>query len=194
MIRASNQLSPKTKVVALIVLYNFYFGQISCSNVKFGALEGQSPLKTTQVRSTVPPLFLLSSPPAIDVGVATRRADEPRPSCSHTRPYPHGVVLVFASPFPFFLERAEHRATLAARRSPRRCRFRPPLATVLRFPAPQAARPRPEAPSSLHEPVRANPRPNRPLCHRLPLLLRAEALPRRRAPPSDRPPLKLSRR
>ena len=32
--------------------------------------------------------------------VSTRRADEPRPSCSHTRPYPHGVVLVFAIPFP----------------------------------------------------------------------------------------------
>ena len=32
--------------------------------------------------------------------VSTRRADEPSPSCSHTRPYPHGVVLVFAIPFP----------------------------------------------------------------------------------------------
>ena len=85
----------------------------------------------------------------LDVGVATRRADEPRPSCSHTRPYPHGVVLVFASLFPFFLVRAEHRATLAARRSPRRCRFRPPLAAVPRFLALQAAQPRP-TPSSLH--------------------------------------------
>jgi len=32
--------------------------------------------------------------------VSTRRADEPRPSCSPTRLYPHGVVLVFALPFP----------------------------------------------------------------------------------------------
>ena len=73
----------------------------------------------------------------LDVGVATRRADKPRPSCTHSHPYPHGVVLVFASPFPFFLERAEHRATLAARRSPRWCRFRPSIAAPLRFLAPQ---------------------------------------------------------
>ena len=46
MIRASNQLSPKSKVVDFLVLYNFYFGQISCSNVKFGALDGQSRLKS----------------------------------------------------------------------------------------------------------------------------------------------------
>ena len=57
LIRASNQLSPKTKVVVLIVLYNFYFGQISRSNVKFGVLDGQSQLKTTRSRSTVTSLF-----------------------------------------------------------------------------------------------------------------------------------------
>ena len=192
MIRVSIQLSPKSKVVDFLVLYNFYFGQISSSYIKFGALDGQSRLKSLKFGYCASPGGQCLAD--LDVGVATRHADEPRPSCSHTRPYPHGVVLVFASPFPFFLERAEHRATLAARRSPRRCRFRPPLAAVLRFPAPQAARPHPEAPSSLHEPVRANPGPNRPLCHRPPLLLRAEALPRRRAPLPDLPPLKSSRR
>ena len=41
MIRASNQLAPKTKVVDLLFLYNFYFGQISCSHMKFGVLGGQ---------------------------------------------------------------------------------------------------------------------------------------------------------
>ena len=95
MIRASIQLSPKSKVVDFLVLYNFYFGQISCSNVKFGALDGQSQLKTTQVRSTVPPLFSLSSPPASTSEPSTRRADEPRPSSLHARPYPHGAVSVF---------------------------------------------------------------------------------------------------
>ena len=45
MIRASNQLSPKSKVVDLVSLYNFYFGQISCSNVKFGVLGGQTLIK-----------------------------------------------------------------------------------------------------------------------------------------------------
>ena len=42
MIRASIQLLPKTKVVDLLFLYNFYFGQISCSHMKFGVLGGQT--------------------------------------------------------------------------------------------------------------------------------------------------------
>ena len=118
--------------------------------------------------------------------VGRRRSSASAWTRSYPEPYPIRSV-------PFFLERAEHPSNPSCR-SPRRCRFRPPLAAVLRFPAPQAARPRPEAPSSLHEPVRANPGPNQPLCLRPPLLLRAEALHRRRAPLPDLPPRKTSRR
>jgi len=48
-----------------------------------------------------------------------RRADKPRPSCSHARPYPHGVVSVFAIPF---LPRAhaEPSSSSGHRRRPRR--------------------------------------------------------------------------
>ena len=35
LIRAPNQLSPKTKVVDFLFLYNFYFGQISSSNINY---------------------------------------------------------------------------------------------------------------------------------------------------------------
>jgi hypothetical protein len=45
MIRASNQVVPKNKVVDHLVLYNFYFGQISGFNVKFGVLGGQTLIK-----------------------------------------------------------------------------------------------------------------------------------------------------
>ena len=34
LIRVSNQLSPETKVVDLLFLYNFYFGQISSFYIK----------------------------------------------------------------------------------------------------------------------------------------------------------------
>ena len=146
MIQASNQLSPKTKVVALIVLYNFYFGKISCSNVKFGALDGQSRLKVTQSRSTGTSLFVLSSPPAIDVCAAMRRTSailgfRVDTFLSFPEPYPFHFV-------PFFLERAEHPSNPSCR-SPCRCRFRPSIAAVPRFPMPQVAQPRPP-PSSLH--------------------------------------------
>ena len=62
MIRASIQLSPKTKVVDLIVLYNLYFGQISCSNVKFGALDGQSRLKSHKFGYCAPVWSVLRRP------------------------------------------------------------------------------------------------------------------------------------
>jgi hypothetical protein len=41
MIRAPNQFSPKTKVVALLLLYNFYFDQIPSFYMKFGVSTGQ---------------------------------------------------------------------------------------------------------------------------------------------------------
>jgi hypothetical protein len=102
MIRASNQLSPKTKVVALIVLYNFYFGQISRSNVKFGVLDGQSQLKTTRSRSTVTSLFGQFTA-ELDVRVATRRPASilALRADVQTRPYPFPRSRVrFSSPSP----------------------------------------------------------------------------------------------
>ena len=45
MIRASNQLVPKNKVVDHLVLYNFYFGQISSAYMKFHVLGGQNLIK-----------------------------------------------------------------------------------------------------------------------------------------------------
>ena len=48
MIRAPNQLLPKTKVVDLLSLYNFYFGQIPSFYMKFGVLAGQTRAKIIQ--------------------------------------------------------------------------------------------------------------------------------------------------
>ena len=48
MIRAPNQLLPKTKVVDLFFLYNFYFGQISSAYMKFGVSVGQTGVKIIQ--------------------------------------------------------------------------------------------------------------------------------------------------
>jgi len=62
MIRASIQLSPKSKVVDFLVLYNFYFGQISSSYIKFRVLDGQNRLKNFDL-VTLPPL-LVRAPPA----------------------------------------------------------------------------------------------------------------------------------
>ena len=75
MIRASNQLWPKSKVVDLLSLYNFYFGQMSCSNVKFGALDGQSWLKITQSRYCAFPVVARFTAD-LDVRVATHHAGE----------------------------------------------------------------------------------------------------------------------
>ena len=50
MIRAPNQLSPKTKVVDLLFLYNFYFGQISCSHMEFGVSASQFKVKIIQTK------------------------------------------------------------------------------------------------------------------------------------------------
>ena len=58
MIRASIQLSPKKKVVDLLFLYNFYFGQISSSYMKICILDRQTRIKFSQMSSTVLPLYL----------------------------------------------------------------------------------------------------------------------------------------
>ena len=150
MIRASNQLSPKTKVVALIVLYNFYFGKISCSNVKFGALDGQSRLKVTQSRSTGTPLFCsvhrrpstLASP-----RVGCRRTSPTALSCPSLSPLPEPCPFSPPSrstepsnPSPA----ARHRRSCAGRPPPSRRHFlapRPP-STFLALPSTHAVRSR----------------------------------------------------
>ena len=123
--------------------------------------------------------------------VSTRRADEPRPSCSPTRLYPHGVVLVFALPFPSsHSHQAELELSAPSASTPAI------LAAVPRFAAPRAAQPRPLPPPPVPELVRANPGPNRPperLRHRPPLPRRAGAPPLRRSPSSGLPPPDSSR-
>ena len=64
LIRSSNQLVPKNKVVDHLVLYNFYFGQISSANMKFGVLSGQILVK---------PWFTAPLLAATVAGDATRR-------------------------------------------------------------------------------------------------------------------------
>ena len=56
MIQASIQLSPKSKVVDFLVLYNFYFDQILSANVKFRELDGQSRLKIPQLGHCASPV------------------------------------------------------------------------------------------------------------------------------------------
>ena len=79
MIRPSNQLSPKTKVVDLLSLYNFYFDQILSANVKFRELDGQNWLKNFEL-VTLPPLLCWCTA-SLDVGASThRRADVRAPT------------------------------------------------------------------------------------------------------------------
>ena len=48
LIRASNRFSPKTKVVDLFFLYNFYFGQISSFYMEIGVSTSQTRAKIFQ--------------------------------------------------------------------------------------------------------------------------------------------------
>ena len=127
LIRAPNQFSPKSKVVDLLSLYNFYFGQISCSHMKFGVLGGQTLLKiisnefnsvtglsSEAVRAPIPR-------PRVVAGDSTRRrAGDPRPPRSRARPYPLSQSRV-RFPLSFsFLARGSSRARAGHRRRPRR--------------------------------------------------------------------------
>ena len=111
MIRAPNQLSPKTKVVDLLFLYNFYFGQIPSGYMKFRVLSGQRSnqfIQTGHCSSTV----LATVSPAGHTGDCSRRllhalaVDDPRmPRCASLSG--RGAISVFASPFSFLASRAE---------------------------------------------------------------------------------------
>src|SRR6185312_13768414 len=98
MIRASNQFSPKSKVVDLLFLYNFYFGQISSCCAKIIVLGAPKLnlfcLKTRRFRVWKPEVpvllcFTYSGAHTGDcaAGDATRRASR-RTSPSVHRPYP----------------------------------------------------------------------------------------------------------
>ena len=108
LIRASNQLAPKTKVVDLLSLYNFYFGQIAGFNMKFGVLGSQTLIKiiSNEFNSVLcRPCF--QCPADLDGGAATRRGpgDPPPP----LKP-PAELAMaktVLALPFHFLAPRAE---------------------------------------------------------------------------------------
>ena len=126
LIRASNQLSPKTKVVDIIVLYNFYFGKISCSNEKFGAMDGQSWLKVTQIRSLCLPGWSVPR----QSRRRRRHASRWRAHRRLSTPAAESIAKFdFASPFPFPSPcGARSGAEQAAARRRRSCRPNsPPL-------------------------------------------------------------------
>jgi hypothetical protein len=185
LIRSSNQLVPKNRVVDLIVLYNFYFGQISSAHMKFGVLGCQTLVKSMQMNSS----RLLCSrrrtrADGNSTGNATRWTSANLARCARV---PVLIPLPEPCPFspPFLLPRAAR--SRAARASPPSAATTI-LATPARFSAPQASGPRPEGPLCLHELVRANPRTNQRLRHRPPSLSPSKLRPRHRRPPPGPPP------
>ena len=104
MIRAPNQFSPKTKVVDLSFLYNFYFGQISSCYMKFGVSVNQNRVKIFKCDHCALQCFSCAAPTpyrrcgrrralhASAVTMSDRQA---------TRAYHSGAVSGFASPFSF---------------------------------------------------------------------------------------------
>ena len=159
MIRASNPLSPKTKFVDLIVLYNFYFGQISSAHMKFQVLDGQKQLK------------YMGSGHCVSLSLERRRLCRRRHASLHRRP-PRRLSLQLCcdgqSRFPFIVPslaqhaRGAEQPRVAARRAgprslPRRRTSRPdpprprstlpslftapPRARLSRSPAESASRP-----------------------------------------------------
>ena len=151
LIRVPNQLAPKTKVVDLLSLYNFYFGQISCSNVKFGALDGQSRLNhsiSVNCASSAPPISTSASPRVTPASTSPLK----RPRCRVDRQ----VHFRFSVPLPFPVRSTQW--SRASRRSPPA--FVPAkLAAPSRFPAPQPSSPHPAPPTPYPEPEFAVPRP-----------------------------------
>ena len=119
MTQASNQLASKTKVVDLLSLYNFYFGQTSVFNMKFWSFVqsnfDQNHFKRVQL-GTVPFLFSLGSP-SISTFASPRvtpASSSPlkRPRCRVDRQ----VHFRFSVPLPFPVRSSQWRR--ASRRSP----------------------------------------------------------------------------
>ena len=115
MIRASNQLLPKTKVVDLFFLYNFYFGQISSSYINFEfqlvklCSKSFQTISTQLLYSPVTPYARPCRRPATAPTTTTRRSSTNlahrarAPILIPTEPCPF-------SPSPFFLALTLHRA------------------------------------------------------------------------------------
>ena len=145
-IRASNQLSPKTKVVDLLFLYNFYFGQISCSHMKFGVSASRIRVKIIQTKKQCISCSALCSSPAIPATVlvgasSTHRLSTILARCA-ARPYP---VAVPSPSFPLPSSSPSSSSRVAQRRARavvvRRTGQSSPLQLV--FLAPQATSPHP---------------------------------------------------
>jgi len=152
LIRASNQLSPKMKVVHLLFLYNFNFGQISSCYMKFGVLFGQNQVKFIEPGHCSSTVLGTVSPRRHTSDSGRRRASTRRPSRLST------ALLLSRTPRSFLSARRAE-ASRARRTSRRSSSRRPTLTTPLRFHAPRAAQLRPESTPSLHERGRALPRP-----------------------------------
>ena len=80
LIGAPNQLPPKTKVVDLVILYNFYFGQISSCYMKFGVLFGQNQVKFIEPGHCSSTVLGTVSPRRHTSDCGRRRASTRRPS------------------------------------------------------------------------------------------------------------------
>ena len=128
MIRTSNQLSPKTKVVDLLFLYNFYFGQIPSFYMKFGVSAGQIWVKIVQTSkqwfssaSTVQPRRHTGVwPPVSD---ATRRPS--RLDAAQARAYRLPEPSPF-SPRPYASSSSRESSPCSATAGPRTGRSSPP--------------------------------------------------------------------
>jgi len=99
LIRAPNQFLPKSKVVDLLSLYNFYFGQISCSHMKFGVLGGQTLLKI--ISNEFNSFTVLSTPYARADGNST--GDATRRTSANLACRARASSLSPQEPCPFFL-------------------------------------------------------------------------------------------
>ena len=145
---------PKNKVVDHFVLYNFYFGQISCCHMKFGVLEGQNWVKILRnftVASLFSPVHRRSRRRRCHASRrrAHRRLSAPLPSWT---PSPASPLVPLSS----------HRVVHAAR--PSRAELiagvlRPSSAAVLRPKPPRVDSPHPTPPQPLPEPDFVVPRP-----------------------------------
>ena len=131
------------KVVDLLFLYNFYFGQISNSYIKIWVLASQTRVKISQNVSLFAPVLATVSPGAHAGDCGRRRllhasgVGDPRtPRCAplSARDAHKPFLLI---PFSF-LALASRRARASRRRALRR----PTLATAARFRAPQPSSPR----------------------------------------------------
>ena len=198
MIRASIQLSTKTKVVDLLFLYNFYFGQISCSHMRSGVLGGQTLIKKINsnefnsvlccpVKPYARPCRDLASSPATP-RVGRRRTS---PVALARRPYLRGTVYVFP---PLLLPHARGSSRARARAEPSPATVPTILATPLDSPRPKPHDLAPKLLRASTSSVEPHPLPNQVSPPRPPLTTTPSSTPLRRRPPFGLPPCKIDPR